>query len=265
MEDLDTPRVVPGIADDMLRTLEALGLLWDGEVLYQSQRSHLYEEAVDRLRQQGVLYPCGCSRGEIARSASAPHPSDSELIYPGTCRDGIAPGKSPRAWRLRVPAQEIVFTDLIQGEVREELASSSGDFVIRRADGPFAYQLAVVVDDGASGITQVVRGADLLSSTPRQIYLQRLLGFPTPTYAHLPLVSAPSGGKLSKRDSAVSLAAGRDLAFDGGRLVYAALSFLGQSPPLELTAAPPNQLLAWGVTHFDPLRVPRRIAPFPRV
>lgn len=255
MEDLDQPRVVPGMADDILRTLELLGLHWDGEVVWQSRRDMHYQAALERLAALGLLYPCGCSRAEIARLASAPH-GDNELPYPGSCRSGLGAGKLPRAFRVRVPDETITFRDGIVGEQCQNLATSCGDFVVKRADGPFAYHLAVVVDDEAMGVTQVVRGADLMTSTPRQIYLQRLLRFSHPIYFHLPLVAGPGGGKLSKRDSAVSIAQGVDLAHAGGRLVAAALRFLGQELPGDLSAAPAAEILAWGREHFDPARVP---------
>ena len=255
MEDLDQPRVVPGMADDILRTLEQLGLHWDGEVVWQSRRDAHYHAALERLAALGLLYPCGCSRAEIARLASAPH-GDNELPYPGSCRSGLGASKLPRAFRVRVPDETITFRDGVVGAQCQNLATSCGDFVVKRADGPFAYHLAVVVDDDAMGVTQVVRGADLLTSTPRQIYLQRLLGFSQPSYSHLPLVAGPGGGKLSKRDSAVSIARGVDLVQSGGRLVAAALRFLGQELPADLYAAPPVQVLAWGREHFDPARIP---------
>ncbi|HYS42393.1 MAG TPA: tRNA glutamyl-Q(34) synthetase GluQRS, partial [Geobacteraceae bacterium] len=208
IEDLDLPRVIPGIADDMLRSLECLGFQWDGEVVYQSRRLDAYRAALDKLVKQGIAYPCGCSRAEIALIASAPHKHDGELVYPGICRDGIPQDKSERAVRVKVYDEVISFDDRVMGRYSQALSASCGDFVIQRADGPFAYHLAVVVDDAESGVNQVVRGSDLLSSTPRQIYLQKVLGYPTPDYCHLPLVVNPDGTKLSKRDSAVSLAAG---------------------------------------------------------
>ena len=255
VEDLDQPRVVPGMADDILRTLELLGLQWDGEVVWQSRRDTLYQAALERLAALGALYPCGCSRAEIARLASAPH-GDSELPYPGSCRSGLVAGKAPRAFRVRVPDETITFRDGIIGEQCQNLSTSCGDFVVKRADGPFAYHLAVVVDDELMGVTQVVRGADLLASTPRQIHLQQLLGFRQPSYFHLPLVTGPGGGKLSKRDNAISIAQGLNLAREGGRLVAAALMFLGQELPDGLSAAPSAEILAWGREKFDPARIP---------
>lgn len=261
IEDLDLPRVIPGIADDMLRTLESLGFQWDGEVVYQSRRLDAYKAALERLINQRIAYPCGCSRAEIALIASAPHEGDGGLVYPGICRDGLPPEKTERAVRVKVYDEVISFQDCVMGRHSQALSASCGDFVIQRADGPFAYHLAVVVDDGASGVNQVVRGADLLSSTPRQIYLQKVLGYPTPAYCHLPLVTNPDGAKLSKRDNAVSLAAGMDIAGSGGGLLLAALRFLGQSPPNDLFSAPCREILAWAVAHFDPALIPRRSAP----
>lgn len=257
MEDLDTPRLVPGMADDILRTLAGLGLDWDGEVLWQSRRGAAYQAALERLVADGWCYPCGCSRAEIARAGSAPHDGDGELVYPGSCRDGLPAGRPPRAYRVRVGTEPVCFTDLLVGPTCYNLATLCGDFVVKRADGLFAYQLAVVVDDAAQGVNQVVRGADLLSSTPRQIYLQRLLGLPTPCYAHLPLVTDPGGGKLSKRDNAVSLAAGCDLGRSGPGLLLAALAFLGQCPDPALAGASPRDILAWATAHFDPAAIPR--------
>lgn len=264
IEDLDTPRVVPGMADRMLRTLEVLGFEWDGPLLWQSARSERYAAALERLTAAGWVYPCGCSRKELQQLASAPLAVDGGLIYPGTCRNGLAPGKSARAYRMRVDDAVIEFVDAICGAQREQLAAGSGDFVLKRADGLFAYQLAVVVDDAESGVTQVVRGADLLTSTARQIYLQQQLGQPTPEYAHLPLVVDRGGGKLSKRAAAVSIGEGRDLARDGAALLVAALRFLGQQPPTELAQATNREVLAWACANFDVARVPMGAAPFDR-
>jgi glutamyl-Q tRNA(Asp) synthetase len=260
MEDLDQPRVVPGIADDMLSTLEILGLHWDGEVVYQSRRDEYYRQAAQQLVERGLAYACGCTRSEIAQIASAPH--DDVIVYPGLCRQGLAPEKRERALRVKVYDEVISFPDVVMGRYGQRMTASCGDFVIQRADGPYAYHLAVVVDDAAAGVNQVVRGADLLSSTPRQIYLQRVFNYPTPTYCHLPLVTGPGKTKLSKRDNAVSLAAGRDLVAEGGGLLISALRFLGQAPPLELAGAPAGEVIQWGVANFDPAAVPRESAPF---
>lgn len=203
MEDIDTPRVIPGSAEEILAALKRYGLEWDGEVVYQSHRTALYEEALQTLRQKGLVYDCGCSRTELQRAASAP--LGAEPVYPGTCRDGLAAGKVARAVRFRAPKETIGFDDLLVGHHQENVAEKTGDFVVRRADGLFAYQLVVVVDDAGQGVTQVVRGMDLLASTPRQIALQRALGYPVPEYAHVPLVVNPDGSKLGKRDGALPL------------------------------------------------------------
>lgn len=203
MEDIDTPRVVPGSAEEILAALRRYGLEWDGEVVWQSRRTALYERALATLRERGLVYDCACSRAELQRAASAP--LGREPVYPGTCRNGLPPGRVARAIRFRVPDEVIAFDDLVRGRVEENVAERTGDFVVRRADGLLAYQLAVVVDDAEQGVTQVVRGGDLLSSTARQIALQRALGLPTPEYAHLPLLLAPDGTKLGKRDGALPL------------------------------------------------------------
>lgn len=240
IEDLDTPRTVTGAADDILRTLEAYSLHWDEEVIYQSRRTAAYQAAFERLRPH--LYPCACSRKEIADSALQ---RGDELIYPGTCRNGLQPGKTARAWRVRVDDARIEFTDRLQGNIAQDLASEAGDFVVLRADGLFAYQLAVVVDDAAQGITDVVRGADLLYSTPRQIYLQRLLGLSTPAYMHLPVAVNAQGEKLSKQTLAqpVEMSNATTTLFD-------ALVFLRQQPPTELRLCNIEEILAWAVTNW---------------
>ncbi|AFL75837.1 tRNA glutamyl-Q(34) synthetase GluQRS [Thiocystis violascens] len=196
MEDLDRAREVPGAADGILRTLQAFGFVWDEPVLFQRHRSDAYQSALDRLAARGLTYPCGCSRAEIARLGL---PGREGPIYPGTCRTaGLPPGRLPRTVRLRAPAPPIAFVDRIQGAQEQSIAEAVGDFVLRRADGIHAYQLAVVVDDAWQGITQVVRGADLLLSTPRQILLQRFLDLLQPDYAHVPLAVDTEGRKLSK-------------------------------------------------------------------
>jgi glutamyl-Q tRNA(Asp) synthetase len=203
MEDLDTPRVIAGSAEEILRALERYGLTWDGEIVHQSQRIALYDEALKTLRAKNLVYDCGCSRADLQRAASAP--MGREPVYPGTCRNGLPAGRVARAVRFRAPQEVIGFDDMIRGRVEEDVAAETGDFVIRRADGVYAYQLAVVVDDAAQGVTQVVRGEDLLTSTARQIALQRALSLPTPAYAHLPLAVNADGSKLGKRDGALPL------------------------------------------------------------
>jgi len=228
IEDLDRPRCVPGADQEILRCLAQLGLDWDGDVVYQSERLPLYRAALERL---GTLtYWCGCTRREIADS-SLGLAADGAHIYPGTCRAG-AP-RPARALRVRTRREAIGFVDRVQGHHEQVLERDIGDFVLYRADGRFAYQLAVVVDDAAQGITDVVRGADLLDSTPRQIYLQRLLGLPAPRYLHVPVALDAAGEKLSKQTGALSLDA-------SPRAIQRALSFLGQPPAASLAEAVGN-------------------------
>lgn len=252
MEDIDTPRNVPGAADDILRTLEAFGFEWDGAVAYQSRRHAAYGEALASLREAGKVYGCACSRREIADSALLPA-IDGGMVYSGTCRAGLAAGRLARAWRLRVDASELVFDDRLQGRIAQVLERDVGDFVLLRADGLFAYQLAVVVDDAWQEITDVVRGADLLASTPRQIWLQRCLGHATPGYAHLPVAANPAGEKLSKQTKAVPL----KVADAPGELL-AALRFLGQPAPTELAAAAVRDVWAWALENWSFAAVPRQ-------
>jgi len=212
MEDLDEPRCVPGAADDILTTLTRLGFHSDEPVVWQSHRHALYETALASLTAAGRVYPCGCTRREIADSLTRVHARHSTLAYPGTCRDGLH-GKPARAWRLRVPdgdAACVRFDDRWMGPQSQDLATEVGDFVLKRADGQWAYQLAVVVDDEAQRITDVVRGTDLLDSTARQIYLQQCLDATTPRYLHVPLVMADDGEKLSKQNGAAPLAIDSD-------------------------------------------------------
>lgn len=229
MEDLDRPREVPGSARQILDTLAAFGLHWDGDVLYQSARVTAYEEALRRLGELDLTYPCGCSRSQVVLAGLQ---GPEGPIYPGTCRSGLPPGRSQRALRLRTEGPEICFPDRIQGPQAQVVAESVGDFVVRRADGIHAYHLAVVLDDAWQGITQVVRGADLLTSTPRQILLQRALGLPTPAYAHIPLALGPDGRKLSK-----SLACAPVDPADPLPALRQAWAFLGQAPLGSLDSA----------------------------
>ncbi len=250
MEDLDPPREQPGAAERILRTLEACGMNWDGEPMYQSQRADAYRAALARLQTQGLAYPCACTRREIADSSLS---HDGALIYPGTCRMGLAPGKTARAIRLRVDHGLIEFDDAIQGRLGQDLAAEVGDFVLLRADGLYAYQLAVVVDDAAQGITDVVRGADLLDSTPRQIYLQRLLGLSTPRYLHLPAAVNAAGEKLSKQTRAAPVD-----ERDPVPVLAQVMDFLGQAPPAQLRRATLAEFWDWALAHWDAERIPRR-------
>jgi glutamyl-Q tRNA(Asp) synthetase len=220
MEDLDRPREQSGAADQILRALERLGFEWDGPVVRQSARAERYCAVLADLARRGFTYPCGCTRKELEDSVLA---IDGARVYPGTCRHGLAPGKHARAVRLRTHAAPIAFRDRIQGEIEQRVEREVGDFVVRRADGTVAYQLAVVVDDLDQGVTDVVRGADLLDSTARQIHLQRILGAPQPRYAHVPVAVNAAGEKLSKQTGAAPL----DLA-DPKRELARARRFLGQ-------------------------------------
>jgi glutamyl-Q tRNA(Asp) synthetase len=254
MEDLDAPRNVPGAADDILRSLDAHGLAWDEGVSYQSTRRSLYAEALRGLDARGLVYACACTRRELADSAIAP---DGAAVYPGTCRAGLPPARVGRAVRLRVDGSVRV-DDAIQGSVVQNLETDVGDFVLRRADGIYAYQLAAVVDDAAQRITGIVRGADLWWSTPRQVYLQRALGVPTPEYAHLPVVVDGHGRKLSKQTLARRLDDGA--AADN---LLSALRFLGQDTLERRAYADANAVVAWARARWDPARIPR-VAAAPR-
>jgi glutamyl-Q tRNA(Asp) synthetase len=207
IEDVDSPRCVPGVAQEILRQLAACGLLPDEPPVWQSQRDALYQSALDRLVAAGDAYPCACSRKDIEealRALGRERPRHGELVYPGTCRDGLH-GRAARAWRFRVPPGVVHWQDGLLGAQAQDVAEAVGDFVLKRADGLFAYQLAVVVDDAAQGITHVVRGEDLADNTARQLLLQRALGFPAPAYRHTPLVLGANGEKLSKQNGAAAL------------------------------------------------------------
>jgi len=206
MEDLDPPREVKGAADDILRTLEAFGFEWDGPVMYQSRRADAYEAALAALARDGYLYACGCSRREIADSSVR---GIEGPVYPGTCRSGLVGGREARALRVRTEGAVVEFVDRIQGPQACDLAVEVGDFVLKRADGQFAYQLAVVVDDAAQGVTEIVRGADLLHSSARQIHVRRLLGYAEVSHAHVPAIVNARGQKLSKQTGARPLSATR--------------------------------------------------------
>ena len=252
LEDVDRPRCTAKAADQILRTLEAYGFGWDGPVSNQSSREQRYQMLLDRLIAEHRAYPCACSRRELADSAIG---DDGAPIYPGTCRAGLPPGKQGRTWRLRVESATIAIDDALQGPLRQNLAQDVGDFILRRADGMFAYQLAVVADDADQGITHVIRGADLLGSTPRQHYLQICLGLPTPRYAHLPVAVNHLGEKLSKQTRAPAL----DSAQAGPTLI-AALEFLGQQPPTGLERASVNEIWRWASAAWSLARVPKTLA-----
>lgn len=240
MEDLDPPREQAGAAADILFTLDALGFEWDGAVVYQSQRLAAYQAALDDLVAQGRAYPCACTRSDIARIAQR---GIDGFVYPATCRTGLPADKSPRAWRLLVPQGDTTVLDALQAAQAQAVAHAVGDFVLKRADGFFAYQLAVVVDDAWQGITEVVRGADLLDSTPRQCVLQAALGVPRPRYAHLPLMVNAAGEKLSKQTLAPAIS-----AQEGVAALKTALLRLNHPVPAECSTV--GEVWAWASTHW---------------
>ncbi len=242
MEDLDTPRNAPGAADAILEDLERFGLCWDETVLYQSQRLEIYADALDRLRREKLVYDCGCSRRDL-----------EDGVYPGTCRNGVPQGRRARSVRVRTDDRPVSLDDRVQGKFFQSLESTFGDFVVLRADGIFAYHLAVTVDDALQSMTEIVRGADLLDSTPRQIHLQRCLELHTPGYAHLPVAVNAEGHKLSKQTFARPVS-DRDPA----EVLFEVLSFLGQDPAPELRGAAANDVLSWGIDHWRLEAVPRR-------
>jgi len=245
IDDLDRPRVAPESVDSILRCLETFQMEWDGEIVFQSTRTGAYQAALDHLRSRGVVYACACSRKEIG-DAGVGGP-----VYPGTCREGLPPGRETRAWRVRTGNTAIEFADLLQGRVRQNLDREIGDFVLFRADQVFAYHLACVVDDYAQDITHVVRGADLMASTPRQIYLQGLLGLPTPEYLHLPIARNAAGEKLSKQTLANPVRPERAAA-----VLADVLRFLEHSPPDEVCADSVSALWRWAVENWRRDRLP---------
>lgn len=253
MEDIDPPREMAGAADLILHTLERYGFQWDGEVLYQSRRDDAYRAALDALWRDSALYVCRCSRRDITEAGLARRLTPG--IYPGTCRSAGHPLGGPGALRVRTEGAVIAFTDRLQGNRSQALERELGDFVIRRADGLWAYQLAVVVDDATQGVTDVVRGSDLLDSTPRQIHLQQLLGLPTPGYLHLPVAVDRDGNKLSKQTFASPLPDDRPL-----RPLWRALAFLGQRPPAELLEGDVETLWDWAVAHWTADAIPPQTA-----
>ena len=245
MEDLDPPREIPGAQDEILRSLKACGLEWDGTVVRQSERHQAYEAVVQRLLAQGLAYACICSRKQLEGHGG---------IYPGTCRNA-AHASDGAAIRIRVPELEYHFIDRVQGPYRQHLGHEVGDFVIRRRDGLYAYQLAVVLDDAWQGVTDIVRGADLLDSTPRQLYLQELLGLPQPRYLHVPLIVQADGNKLGKSYRSPALPADQAAA-----QLCKALRALGQQPPTALAAAAPAEILAWASKHWQVARIPHKVS-----
>ncbi|MFJ3263884.1 tRNA glutamyl-Q(34) synthetase GluQRS [Pseudomonas sp. NPDC086581] len=245
MEDLDPPREMPGAQAAILETLERYGFEWDGPVERQSERGEAYAAQVEQWLRSGLAYACTCSRKQL---------EGSNGIYPGTCRDAQHDWHGDVAIRIRVPELDYRFTDRLQGEFHQHLGREVGDFVIRRRDGLFAYQLAVVLDDAWQGVTDIVRGADLLDNTPRQLYLQELLGIAAPRYLHVPLIIQPDGHKLGKSYRSPPLEADQ-----AAPLLVRALKALGQKPPTELLQATPHEVLAWGSAHWDANAIPHSL------
>lgn len=241
VEDIDPPREQAGAVAEILRALEAFGLRWDERVYYQSRRSDAYCAIVRELQGRALVYPCACTRREVGGGP-----------YPGTCRSGMARGRRARSLRIRTGEQPVRFTDRIRGARSESLASSCGDFIVRRSDGWFAYHLAVTVDDAWQGVTDIVRGGDLLGATAAQVYLQGVLDAPTPRYAHLPVALGRNGSKLSKQNRAPAL----DLRRPGPILVDA-LRFLGQDPPVDFAGHDVDEVLAWAIANWRLEKVPR--------
>jgi len=251
VDDLDPPRVVPGATEDIVRCLQAFGFRWDGEIVKQSTRGQAYRHAFERLLREGMAYPCACSRKEIAEHAvmGAEGP-----LYPGTCRSGMPPGASARAWRMRTDGVQVEFEDRVLGLQRRDLERESGDFVLLRADGVWAFHLASAVDDAEMGMTDIVRGADLLESSARQIHVLRALGEAVPTYAHLPVARNAAGEKLSKQTKAPAADSTR-----ASEVLVEALRFLGQPVPGELSRADISAVWAWALDNWDLRRVRREV------
>ncbi|MGA7964553.1 MAG: tRNA glutamyl-Q(34) synthetase GluQRS [Gammaproteobacteria bacterium] len=247
IDDLDREREVAGARETILDDLGALGFTWDGPVYTQYERGTRYREAVNRLLAENKAFPCACSRSEINEQTED---DEACAIYPGTCRDGLPPGREARSIRLRIPDCTIAFDDEWAGRIQQDLAREVGDFVVWRVEDIASYHLATVLDDADAGITRIVRGADLLGSTPRQILLQRLLGLPSPDYAHFPLVRMVDGRKLGKQTHAPRIDTSRP-----ARTLLAALDFLHQSPPPELASATVDDVWSWALSHWHPVAV----------
>lgn len=241
IEDVDLPRTVSGADKIILNQLERLGLFWDEDVIYQSHRTQQYESAFEHLNKQNLLFPCICSRKETANKP-----------YQGTCRNGIDEEKRHFSTRIKTEDRIISINDLLQGNFSQSIGQDVGDFVIKRSDGLFAYHLAVVVDDAEQKVSEVVRGFDLLDSTPRQIYLQKALGFLTPEYLHLPIAIDSDGNKISKQDHAPAIKHDDSL-----KTIFNALEFLGQKPPAEALETNTESLLQWAVKHWRISLVPK--------
>lgn len=240
IEDIDPPREQPGASKEIIDALERYGFEWDGDVIFQSENSEAHEAALASLIDRNLAYRCQCSRRDLAEAARGA----LGVIYPGTCRNGC--DSDDAAIRLLTNDLEIAFDDLLQGRITQHLESESGDFIIRRRDGLIAYHLAVVVDDKIQGVTEIVRGIDLMDSTPRQIWLQQLLGYPTPTYAHIPVITHADGDKLSKLTGAPGLS-----MHDVEKTLIEALNALHQQPPADLAQSTPEEIWSWAVKNWQ--------------
>jgi glutamyl-Q tRNA(Asp) synthetase len=242
IEDIDQPRTIPGADKIILDQLECLGLLWDGEIVYQTRRIPLYQSALERLEALDLAFTCACTRKETANKP-----------YPGTCRNGVTQGLIGRSIRIKTDDQEIGINDLLQGYYSQWLESDIGDFIIKRTDGLFAYHLAVIVDDAEQNINEIVRGADLLDSTPRQIYLQKLLGFSVPAYLHLPVAINNDGSKVSKQTNADAIDINNPC-----NVLFQALEFLGQAPPADIIDSDVESILDWSIQNWDVNSLPKQ-------
>jgi glutamyl-Q tRNA(Asp) synthetase len=240
IDDLDTPRNIKSSADAILKTLETFGLHWDGEVYFQSRHIDAYNDAISDLQRNGFIYPCTCSRKTLTADGSTD-------IYPGICRDRQIPPDEPHALRVKVDNRTIIFQDELQGLISHKLAEQDGDFIVKRKDNIIAYQFAVVIDDDLQHVNHIVRGYDLLDETPKQIYLQQLLGLSTPSYMHVPVIVDEQGYKLSKQTQATAV----DLKAPH-RVIYELLVLLKQNPPVELQQASVADLLDWALAHWNP-------------
>jgi len=248
IEDIDPPREIPGATDSILKTLDAYGFEWDGEVIYQSQRLDIYQKYLNQLAKDHYTFPCTCSRKDINQLLT----KSSTPVYPGTCRNRTDVTGEQVAYRVIAQDEVVTFHDPLQGKQSVHLQTEIGDFVVKRADGLFSYQLAVAIDDGSMGISEVVRGSDLLDSTPRQIYLQQLLGLKTPDYIHLPVATNAEGQKLSKQTYASALDTTNPVS-----VLWQVLKILGQSPPHELGNTSLSELWQWAIANWNMQTVPR--------
>jgi glutamyl-Q tRNA(Asp) synthetase len=244
IDDLDTPRNVKGSAETILKTLETFGLCWDGEVFYQSQHVDVYADIINDLQRNKLIYPCTCSRKTLTTTDRRHALLD---IYPGTCRDYPTFPDCPYALRIKIDSRIIEFQDELQGLISHNLAVQDGDFIVKRKDLIIAYQFAVVIDDNLQQVNHIVRGFDLLEATPKQIYLQQLLGLSIPRYMHVPIIVDRRGFKLSKQTRALAV----DLTTPN-RVIFKLLNLLKQNPPIELQFAPVNELLSWAIKHWNP-------------